>query len=80
MITEDDLISLGFDWNNTNCAFMSHSIGGPWFIHAYFGSDFLGLMYGSYNIRNETPASIWATFTDIEKLKQLIELLKGDKK
>ena len=79
MIHTDELISIGFDWNNTNSAFMSYWIGGPWFIHAYQGRDFIGLMYGPYNIRNEDSFSIWATFTDIEKIKKLIELLKGDK-
>lgn len=80
MITEDDLTLLGFNWNDSNCSFMSLHIGGPWFLHAYFASDFLGLMYGGYNFRNETPISIWSTFKDVEKLKQLIYLLKGDKK
>ena len=79
MISTDELISIGFDWNNTNCAFLSLHIGGPWYLHSYLGRDYLGLMYGGYDIRKETPSSIWATFTDIEKLKKLIELLKGDK-
>lgn len=77
MITDIQLHEIGFVENGF---FNSIHIGGPWYLHAYKMDKSLGITYGNKDPKEGDQVSIWATFTDIEKLKKLIELLKGDKR
>lgn len=78
MIIKEQLYEIGFIESSTGL--FSMPIGGSWFLHAFFTSkNSIGLTYGdSFDLfKSNNYVSIWNTFEDIEKLKQLIDLLKG---